>query len=243
MNERIYQGSRRDSADARWNAVRLYGAPPGIIPFLTSLVGLYGAYKTVESLSAPAPSGPSYAPYPRTAAPMSASFAAYAAPVDSQLALPTQMQPWAAQIPKTLLQWLMRFAVIYGPPVAQAVWTEFQKRRRAGQSTALAKAAIEEAYPNVRGVRIQRKMRRRMNPTNIRALRRAVRRVRSFKRVSGKVRGVLPSRRGGAVRHVPTGYRHRRGDLWHVEDMADQYDEAEDLGYEFFREDDEEGTE
>ena len=145
-------------------------------------------------------------------------------------------------IPKTLLQWLKRIALAYGPSVASAVWLEYQKRRRSGQSGTLAKAALDAAYP-VRG-RVSRGRRRRMNPTNVRALRRALRRVRGFKRMTRKVKGLgLWGRRGGRTRVV---YRRaRRGDLWDVEDAADEFDEAEDLGYEdyapeFFREEEEE---
>ena len=144
-------------------------------------------------------------------------------------------------IPKTLLQWLKRIALAYGPSVASAVWLEYQKRRRSGQSGTLAKAALDAAYP-VRG-RVSRGRRRRMNPTNVRALRRALRRVRGFKRMTRKVKGLgLWGRRGGRTRVV---YRRaRRGDLWDVEDAADEFDEAEDLGYEdyapeFFREEEE----
>jgi len=144
-------------------------------------------------------------------------------------------------IPKTLLQWLKRIALAYGPSVASAVWVEYQKRRRSGQSGTLAKAALDAAYP-VRG-RVSRGRRRRMNPTNVRALRRALRRVRGFKRMTRKVKGLgLWGRRGGKTRVV---YRRaRRGDLWDVEDAADEFDEAEDLGYEdyapeFFREEEE----
>ena len=82
-----------------------------------------------------------------------------------------------------------------------------------------------------------------MNPTNVRALRRALRRVRGFKRMTRKVKGLgLWGHRGGKTRVV---YRRaRRGDLWDVEDAADEFDEAEDLGYEdyapeFFREEEE----
>jgi len=139
-------------------------------------------------------------------------------------------------IPKTLLQWLKRIAVAYGPTVASAVWIEYQKRRRSGQSGTLAKAALDAAYP-VRG-RISRGRRRRMNPANIRALRRAIRRVRGFKRATRKVRGLgLWGHRGGKTKVV---YRRaRRGDLYAVEDAADEYDEAEDFDMPegFFRED------
>src|SRR5437899_2893968 len=128
-------------------------------------------------------------------------------------------------IPKTLLQWLKRIAVAYGPTVASAVWIEYQKRRRSGQSGTLAKAALDAAYP-VRG-RISRGRRRRMNPANIRALRRAIRRIRGFKRATRKVRGLgLWGHRGGKTKVV---YRRaRRGDLYAVEDAADEYDEDED---------------
>ena len=148
----------------------------------------------------------------------------------------------APTVPRTLLQWLKRIAIAYGPSVAQAVWLEYQKRRRAGQSGTLAKAVLSDAYP-IKG-RISTGRRRRMNPANVRALRRALRRVRGFKRVTRKVKGLgLWGHRGGKVKTI---YRRaRRGDLWDVEDAADEYDEAEDLGYgdyapEFFREEEEE---
>ena len=76
-----------------------------------------------------------------------------------------------------------------------------------------------------------------MNPANIRALRRAIRRIRGFKRATRKVRGLgLWGHRGGKTKVV---YRRaRRGDLYAVEDAADEYDEAEDFDMPegFFRE-------
>ncbi len=132
-------------------------------------------------------------------------------------------------IPRTLLKWLQKYAIIYGPAVASAVWEEFQKRRRGGQTTALAKASIDQAYPEIH-TRILRGRRRRMNPANIRALRRALRRVRSFKRVTRKVKGLGLTHRGGGGHYYRRRPR-RRGDLWDVEDAADEIDEAEDLGY------------
>src|SRR5438093_4794454 len=129
-------------------------------------------------------------------------------------------------IPKTLLQWLKRIAVAYGPTVASAVWIEYQKRRRSGQSGTLAKAALDAAYP-VRG-RISRGRRRRMNPANIRALRRAIRRVRGFKRTARKVRGLgLWGHRGGGGKTRVVYRRPRRGDLYDVEAAADESYEAE----------------
>jgi len=141
-------------------------------------------------------------------------------------------------IPRTLLQWLKRIAIAYGPSVASAVWVEYQKRRRSGQSGTLAKAALDAAYP-VRG-RISRGRRRRMNPANIRALRRAIRRVRGFKRTARKVRGLgLWGHRGGGGKTRVVYRRARRGDLYDVEDAADEYDEAEDFDMPegFFRDD------
>lgn len=134
-------------------------------------------------------------------------------------------------------RWLLTAVRVYGPEVGQAIFRAYQQRVRAGQSTSSARAAVLAAYP---GIRISR----RMNPTNVRALRRAIRRVRSFQRATGKVNRLLPRRGGGArVVHVPSGYRHRRrrGDLdpFYAEDLADYYDTAEDLGYDPapFRED------
>lgn len=89
---------------------------------------------------------------------------------------------------------------------------------------------------------------RRMNPTNVRALRRAVRRARAFMRVTRKVQRLLPTR----ARTVMVGRPRRRrfrGDIlpfehdgainpYAAEDYADYLDEAEDYGFDpgFFRE-------
>lgn len=91
--------------------------------------------------------------------------------------------------------------------------------------------------------------RRRLNPTNIRAARRALRRLRSFKRATRKVNALLMPRRI----LVRGGRRPRRmrGDIlpfehdgsinpYAAEDWADYVDELEDLGYDsdaFFQDD------
>lgn len=94
---------------------------------------------------------------------------------------------------------------------------------------------------------------RRMNPTNVRALRRAVRRARAFLRVTRKVQRLLPTR----ARTVMVRPRRRRfrGDIlpfehngainpYAAEDYADYLDEMEDYGVEpFFRDEDEEAAE
>lgn len=81
--------------------------------------------------------------------------------------------------------------------------------------------------------------RRRLNPGNVRAARRAIRRLRAFKRVTAKVNRLLTPRK------VFLGHRHRRrqrGDIlpfghdrsinpYAAEDWADYADEMEDLGY------------
>lgn len=82
--------------------------------------------------------------------------------------------------------------------------------------------------------------RRRLNPGNVRAARRAIRRLRAFKRVTAKVNRLLTPRRVffGAHRHR----RRQRGDIlpfehdrsinpYAAEDWADYADEMEDLGY------------
>lgn len=80
---------------------------------------------------------------------------------------------------------------------------------------------------------------RRLNPANVRAARRAIRRLRAFKRVTAKVNRLLTPRK------VFLEHRHRRrkrGDIlpfehdhsinpYAAEDWADYADELEDLGY------------
>lgn len=122
-------------------------------------------------------------------------------------------------------RWVLTAVRIYGPSVAQSIFEAYQRRVRSGESSSRARAAVMAAYPGLRG-------RRRMNPTNVRALRRAVRRVRSFQRTTRKVSRLFPrasTRWGYAPRR-----RRRRGDVdpFYAEDMADVYDTAEDLGYE-----------
>lgn len=87
--------------------------------------------------------------------------------------------------------------------------------------------------------------RRRMRPTNIRALRRAIRRVRGFQRVTRKVNRLFPRQRiifGGRARR-----RRGRGDIlsdeFFTEDLADVLDEAEDLGIGKFRDEESGGEE
>jgi len=98
---------------------------------------------------------------------------------------------------------------------------------RSGQSSSSARKAVMQAYPGI-------KIRRRMNPTNVRALRRAVRRVRSFQRTTRKVSGLFPRGARGAAHYHYRPRRRRRGDVdpFYAEDMADVFDTAEDLGYE-----------
>lgn len=183
-----------------------------------------GPYQALDA----GPAGPTYSDGMVTPASV---FTPYGGATGMSAAISSLQGGALATIPKTLLQWLRRFAIVYGPAVADAVWQEFQKRRRAGQTTALAKAAIEDAYPDIKRVRVYKGRRRRMNPTNIRALRRATRRIRSFKRVTRKVRGLGLF---GVRRHARP---RRRGDLWDIEDLADMEDEAEDLGLPFDQED------
>jgi hypothetical protein len=123
--------------------------------------------------------------------------------------------------------------------IALAIYEEYKRWRGAGHSHKRAKRAAHQRA----GIHLRR---RRINPYNPRALRRAVRRLKSFRRGIRKVRGVLPGR--GAVMHGgfhrPRRARPRRGDLlWEMgqgqmgdlydpELYADEYDEVEDLGYE-----------
>ncbi len=227
-----------------------------LLPFVQSLVGLAApivAAKAAITSVAPHFFNEGYAPAPSAAAglptgtgpgltryvaPYTAEYATIVSPTGgaitpSSLAIPG-VSFAGGSIPRTLLKWLQKYAVIYGPAVATAVWEEFQKRRRSGQTTALARASIDQAYPEIHR-RILRGGRRRMNPANIRALRRALRRVRSFKRVTRKVKGLgLSSHRGGRKYYARP---RRRGDLWEMEELADLEDEAEDLGVDDFFED------
>src|SRR3989304_6043438 len=123
-------------------------------------------------------------------------------------------------------RWVLSAVRVYGPEVASAIFKAYQQRVRSGQSSSSARKAVMQAYPGIR-------VRRRMNPTNVRALRRAVRRVRSFQRTTRKVSRLFP--RAGAARYSPPHRRRRRrGDVdpFYAEDMAEVYDTAEDLGYE-----------
>lgn len=96
--------------------------------------------------------------------------------------------------------------------------------------------------------------RRRINPTNIRALRRAARRIRSFQRATRKVARLVGGGRRVHVHALPRRRRTWRGDIlpfehngainpYAAEDYADYLDEAEDLGFDprFFQ--DEEAAE
>lgn len=136
-------------------------------------------------------------------------------------------------------RWLVNLLLDYGPAIGQAMFDEYQKRRRSGQTMAQARSAITSAYPTRPGWAHYgiRTRRRRMNPANVKALRRAVRRVRGFRKLTTKVRGVFPQRQ----RWVAAPRRRRRvyrgdivpfdgGNLYAAEDFADYLDESEDLG-------------
>jgi len=137
-------------------------------------------------------------------------------------------------------KWLMNLLLDYGPAIGQAMYDEYQKRRRSGQTAAQARTAITSSYPALPGWSHYgiRTRRRRMNPANVKALRRAVRRVRGFRKLTRKVRGVFPQRQWVAA---PRRRRRYRGDIlpfehdgainpYAAEDLADYIDDAEDLG-------------
>jgi hypothetical protein len=109
--------------------------------------------------------------------------------------------------------------------LASAIYATYQSLRLSGQSHAQAKRQANAAH----GVRLRR---RRMRPTNVRALRRAMRRVRGFQRTARKVGALHLTRRGfaPAARHRRRRF-YRRGDIspWAVEDYEDMSDEAMDL--------------
>ena len=124
-------------------------------------------------------------------------------------------------------KWILSAVRVYGPEVGCAILKAYQQRVRSGQSASSARTAVMQAYPGI-------KIRRRMNPTNVRALRRAVRRVRSFQRTTRKDSGLFPGGARGAAHYHYRPRRRRRGDVdpFYAEDMADVFDTAEDLGYE-----------
>lgn len=139
----------------------------------------------------------------------------------------------------TALSWAARMLRRYGPIIGQIIIDVAQQRQLEGLEEREAQTLAERQYG--------RRKRRRMNVTNVRAARRAVRRLRGFKRVSRKVNRLLGSRvvvRSGAPRR-----RRYRGDIlpfehngginpFAAEDYADYADELEDLGYEVpFRDD------
>ncbi len=134
-------------------------------------------------------------------------------------------------IEQVVPKWILK--VVGGSAAAAAIYEEYKRWRAAGLKHHAAKKRAHARF----GVE---KRRRRMRPTNVHALRRAIRRVHGFRKIATKVGALhvgrsrlLPMRRGRRV--------HRRGDIdpfW-VEDTADLIDEAEDAGIEqeeFFRE-------
>lgn len=147
------------------------------------------------------------------------------------------LAPRLAPYAQTAARWARRILQQYGPVIGFAIVNEAQRNREKGLTVYDSHRAAE--YTHAGTVTTTR---RRMNPANIRALRRAVRRVRSARRVMSKVRGVFPSRAGGRGHSHYHRHPRRRGDVdpFFVEDRADVYDEAEDLGYDpgSFREDD-----
>lgn len=135
-------------------------------------------------------------------------------------------------------------------PVSRAIAPALRAplARQAGRALAIGGAIGAGQAVVERGLKItidrrtgqQRMVRvRRMNPTNVRAARRAVRRLRSFKRVTRKVNSLLMPRRIFVRGGRP---RRGRGDIlpfehdgsinpFAAEDYADYRDELEDLGY------------
>lgn len=114
---------------------------------------------------------------------------------------------------------------VAGTMAVRSIYGEYIRLRRSGLSHRQARRMALLAH----GIALRR---RRMRPTNVHALRRAVRRVRGFKRIARKVGALSVSGRGGrlfaARRHR---FRGRRGDIdiFEAEDLADLRDEAEDF--------------
>ena len=125
-------------------------------------------------------------------------------------------------------KWIFRLAE--GAAVAGAIYEAYIHFRGTGANHRSAKRMALLAN----GIRPRH---RRMRATNLRALRRAVRRLRGFRRAAGKVHGVLGSRRGGS--YAPRRRRrrlYRRGDvspfmIEDYEDVEDAADELEEDGY------------
>lgn len=120
-------------------------------------------------------------------------------------------------------RWLLRAAG--SAAIVSAIVEEYRRlrgsghRHRTARRHALARAGIHVRH-------------RRMRVTNLRALRRATRRLRGFQRAVRKVHGVLPHR--GHGKKVVYRYRAapRRGDLalYEPEDYLTAYEEVEDMG-------------
>jgi hypothetical protein len=113
--------------------------------------------------------------------------------------------------------------VLVGTAVGQSVSALYTALRQRGMSHRTARRTALAAH----GIRLRR---RRMRPTNVHALRRAIRRVRGARRILGKVRALHVGGRGGSFR--PIRRRYRRGDLnpFMVEDRLEAMDEWEDAG-------------
>lgn len=151
-----------------------------------------------------------------------------------------------APVTRALAPVVQRAGQLVRTPVGRAI--TFGGAVGAGQAVVERgfKITIDRRTGQQRMVRV-----RRMNPTNVRAARRAIRRLRGFKRVTRKVNQLLMPRRI-FVRGGRPG-RARRGDIlpfehdgtinpYAAEDWADYADELEDLGYDprsFFPDEDE----
>lgn len=113
--------------------------------------------------------------------------------------------------------------------LASAIYATYQGLRAQGQNHAAAKKHALAAH----GVHLRR---RRMRVTNVRALRRAGRRVHGFQRLARKMGALAVTGRGRRVfaHHAPRRRRvYRRGDLspFVVEDWEDMTDDLEEDGY------------
>lgn len=115
---------------------------------------------------------------------------------------------------------------IGGASLAKRIYDLYISFRRAGHHHKRARKMAHEAQGFVL-------RRRRMRPTNVRALRRAIRRVHGFQRIAHKVGALGTSRRGRLIRRRRGPHRRRRffGDVdpFVVEETLDIADEFEDL--------------
>ena len=145
--------------------------------------------------------------------------------------------PVAAPVTRALAPVTRALAPIVRSPIGRALTVG----GGIGVGTELAQRGLRITIDRRTGQQVVKRVRR-MNPTNVRALRRAVRRARSFQRVARKVERLFPRQRSRFLMRAGPRRRRFRGDIlpfehdsyanpYAAEDYADYLDEMEDLGY------------